>query len=137
MATEIPPVKTALSYLRANYAAIGSNDAANWRIERQRQACQQLAEQVGVTIVGEYVEHRGAVSIGKRPLLQELLDRVLHEKPTYLITTDLARLVRHANDSARLFELLARAGTKLLTTEGNKLTDIDMQIRRMMANSDR
>jgi DNA invertase Pin-like site-specific DNA recombinase len=46
-------------------------------IPAQRVACQRKADQMGLTVVGEYVEPgRSATTITKRPVFQEMVARI-------------------------------------------------------------
>lgn len=63
-------------------------------IPAQRLACQRRAEQMGPSVVGEYVEPgRSATTKEKRPVFQEMLARIKRDRDAdYVIVYNLSRL---------------------------------------------
>ena len=88
-------MKTAVLYLRVSTASQVQTDydPEGISIPAQRVACERKAEQMGLTVVGEYVEPgRSATTIAKRPVFQQMLERIKHERDVdYVIVYNLSR----------------------------------------------
>ena len=75
-------MKTAVLYLRVSTTSQVHTDydPEGISIPAQRLACERKAEQMGLTLVGEYVEPgRSATTIVKRPVFQDMLARIKTE----------------------------------------------------------
>ncbi len=96
--------------------SFGSDLQAEQRqLAAQRDACRQIADYLGLTVIREYVEAGGTGSIWRRPALRLLLEelRALRDA-AYVITTHLDHLARTtANRQALELELEA-AGAQLI-----------------------
>jgi site-specific DNA recombinase len=90
-------------------------------IPAQRLACQRKAEQMGLTVVGEYVEPgRSATTITKRPVFQEMLARIKNDRDVdYVIVYNLSRLNRNRVDDAQVLMLMRSLKVTLISAQGN------------------
>jgi DNA invertase Pin-like site-specific DNA recombinase len=87
-----PP--TAVLYLREARSSKGYGLSA---IDAQRHLCEQRANELGLTVVREYVDHGAAYNIDRRPGLREMLgDLKLARDIDFVITYDPARISRDA-----------------------------------------
>jgi DNA invertase Pin-like site-specific DNA recombinase len=110
----------AVMFLRARYLGHADGPALERAmIERQRQECQAIADELGVQVIREYVEHGGTGAIAKRPELRLMLEELrLLKDVAYVITVDPERLARRGADRDAInFELKA-SGAKLATKGG-------------------
>ncbi len=115
-------MKTAVLYLRVSSTAQVETDydPEGISIPAQRQACTRKAEQMGVQVIGEYVEPgRSATSMDRRPVFQEMLGRLRTDRDAdYVIVYNLSRLNRNRVDDAHvLMELRALAVTLISAQE--------------------
>jgi DNA invertase Pin-like site-specific DNA recombinase len=84
----------AVLYLRA---ARNSKDGGLAAIDAQRHQCEQRANELGFTVVREYIDHGSAYNIDRRPGLREMLgDLKLARDIDFVITYDPARISRDA-----------------------------------------
>jgi site-specific DNA recombinase len=115
--------KTAVLYLRVSTASQVHTDydPEGISIPAQRVACQRKAEQMGLTIVGEYVEPgRSATTIEKRPVFQEMLQRTKTEQDVdYVIVYNLSRLNRNRVDDAKVLMLMRSLKVTLISAQEN------------------
>jgi site-specific DNA recombinase len=117
-------VKTAVSYLRVSTPSqvhTDDRDPEGISIPAQRLACQRKAEQMGLTIVGEYVEPgRSATTIEKRPVFQEMLARIKNERDVdYLIIYNLSRLNRNRIDDVKVLMAMRSLKVTLVSAQEN------------------
>lgn len=117
--TTAPPGTRAVIYLR-----VSSKDQVNTdydpegiSIPAQRVACRRKADQLGLTIVGEYVEAgRSATEMEKRVAFQQMLQRVRGEKDVdYVIVHKLNRFARNRIDDALVMAELQKRGVTLIS----------------------
>jgi DNA invertase Pin-like site-specific DNA recombinase len=116
-------VKTAVLYLRVSTASQVQTDydPEGISIPAQRLACQRKAEQMGLTVVGEYVEPgRSATTIAKRPVFQEMLARIKRDRDVdYVIVYNLSRLNRNRVDDAQVLMLMRSLKVTLISAQEN------------------
>jgi site-specific DNA recombinase len=116
-------VKTAVLYLRVSTASQVQTDydPEGISIPAQRLACQRKAEQMGLTVVGEYVEPgRSATTITKRPVFQEMLARIKNDRNVdYVIVYNLSRLNRNRVDDAQVLMLMRSLKVTLISAQEN------------------
>jgi site-specific DNA recombinase len=114
-------MKTAVLYLRVSTTGQVNTDydPEGISIPAQRLACQRKVAQLGVTIVGEYVEPgRSATNMDKRPVFQQMLQDLREDPVDHVIVYNLSRLNRNRVDDARvLMELRARKVTLISAQE--------------------
>jgi site-specific DNA recombinase len=116
-------VKTAVLYLRVSTPSQVHTDydPEGISIPAQRVACQRKAEQMGLTVVGEYMEPgRSATTITKRPVFQEMLARIKNERDVdYVIVYNLSRLNRNRVDDAQVLMLMRSLKVTLISAQEN------------------
>ncbi|WP_084628432.1 recombinase family protein [Amycolatopsis nigrescens] len=86
-------------------------------IPAQREACRRKAEQLGLTIVGEYVEPgRSALEMSKRTAFQRMLARIRHAGDVdHVIVYKLSRMARNRVDDALIMADLRQRGVSLIS----------------------
>lgn len=86
-------------------------------IPAQRVACQRKAEQLGLTIVDEYIEPgRTATEMSKRVAFQRMLTRVRNLRDVdYIIVYKLSRMARNRLDDAIVMADLRKRGVTLVS----------------------
>jgi site-specific DNA recombinase len=116
-------VKTAVLYLRVSTTSQVQTDydPEGISIPAQRVACQRKAEQMGLTVVGEYVEPgKSATTIVKRPKFQEMLARIKQDRDVdYVIVYNLSRLNRNRVDDAQVLMLMRSLKVTLISAQEN------------------
>jgi site-specific DNA recombinase len=116
-------VKTAVLYLRVSTTSQVHTDydPEGISIPAQRVACEHKAEQMGLTVVDEYVEPgRSATTIDKRPVFQQMLERIKHEHDVdYVIVYNLSRLNRNRVDDAKVLVLMRSLKVTLISAQEN------------------
>jgi site-specific DNA recombinase len=116
-------MKTAVLYLRVSTTSQVQTDydPEGLSIPAQRRACERKAEQLGVRIIGEYVEPgRSATTIEKRPAFQEMLERIKRQGDTdYVIVYNLSRLNRNRVDDAKVLVLMRSLKVTLVSAQEN------------------
>ncbi|WP_433657987.1 recombinase family protein [Nocardia sp. CA-128927] len=113
------PGSRAVIYLRVSSAGQVKTDydPEGISIPAQRVACQRKAEQLGITIVDEYIEPgRTATEMSKRVAFQQMLTRVrnLHDVD-YIIVYKLSRMARNRLDDAIVMADLRKRGVALVS----------------------
>jgi len=90
-------------------------------IAAQRQACQKLAEQLGLSIVDEYIDAgKSGVSMKQRKALQEMLARIKEQHDvSHVIVYELSRLTRNSIEAALLLKRFQEAGVELVAATGS------------------
>jgi DNA invertase Pin-like site-specific DNA recombinase len=127
----------AVIYMRVNHGAIGDPQVGAVAIEYQREACRLVAEERGLTIVGEYIDRGGAISIERRPVLWQLLEELSARDVRYVIVSDLARISRNVRDMTIIEERLMQAGVGLLVYgEGEAAVQMRRRIAAIVADFD-
>ena len=116
-------MKTAVVYLRVSTVGQVKTDydPEGISIPAQRDACQRKAQQMGVEVIGEYVEPgRSATTMEKRPVFQEMLDRFKTERDVdYVIVYNLSRLNRNRVDDVKVIVALRSFGVTLVSAQEN------------------
>lgn len=116
-------MKTAVLYLRVSTTGQVRTDydPEGISIPAQRVACQRKAEQMGVTVVDEYVEPgRSATTIEKRPVFQALLEPIKRDGDAdYVIVYNLSRLNRNRVDDAKVLMLMRSLKVTLVSAQEN------------------
>ena len=113
------PVARAVLYLRVSTPSQVKTDfdPEGISIPAQREACQRKAAQMGVEVVGEYVEPgRSATTMEKRVAFQEMLTRIRRERDVnYVIVYKLSRMNRNRVDDALVLANLRRHHVTLVS----------------------
>ena len=116
-------MKTAVLYLRVSTTSQVQTDydPEGISIPSQRRACERKAEQIGATIVGEYVEPgRSGTTIEKRPAFQAMLERIKTARDAdYVIVYNLSRLNRNRVDDAKVLMLMRALKVTLVSAQEN------------------
>lgn len=97
MSPDNAPKIGAVSYIRVNHTSPSLTPTVAQSIELQRRDCETIATELGVQLTREYVDIGGR-GIHRRPVLSQLLDDLSVTRPKYLVTSDLDRLSRHAEE---------------------------------------
>jgi site-specific DNA recombinase len=110
---------TAVVYLRVS--SVGQvnkgTDPEGYSIPSQREVCQKYAEQLGASIVKEYVEPGKSGTNIERPALKKLLADLAELKPDYAIFYDLSRVCRNDFDAQWLWrEITEKHGCLIQST---------------------
>jgi site-specific DNA recombinase len=109
----------AVIYLRVSTPGQTKNDydPEGISIPAQRKACQRKAEQLGLTIVDEYVKPgRTATEMTKRVKFQEMLTRVRNDRDVdVIIVYKLSRMARNRFDDAIVMADLRQRGVSLIS----------------------
>ncbi|GHG43974.1 recombinase [Sinomonas cellulolyticus] len=115
----VPEQKRAVLYLRVSSAGQVNTDydPEGISIPAQRVACQRKAEQLGLTIVGEYVEAgKSATTMVGRVEFQQMLQRIRNDKDIeYVIVYKLSRMARNRYDDAIVMADLRKRGVTLIS----------------------
>jgi DNA invertase Pin-like site-specific DNA recombinase len=127
----------AVIYMRVNYGATGDPQVGAVAIEYQREVCRLVAEERGLTIMGEYIDRGGAISIERRPVLWRLLEKLGARDVRYIIVSDLARISHNVRDMTIIEERLMQAGVELLVYgEGEAAVQMRRRIAAIVADFD-
>ena len=115
----IDPATRAVIYLRVSSAGQVNTDydPEGISIPAQRVACQRKADQLGLTVVDEYVEPgRSATEMTKRVAFQQMLSRVRQDKDVgTVIVYKLSRMARNRYDDAIVMADLRKRGVALIS----------------------
>lgn len=116
-------MRTAVLGLRVSTASQvqADYDPEGMSIPAQRVACERNAEQMGLTVLGEYVEPgRSRRTITERPAFHQMLERVKHERDVdHVIVYNLSRLNRNRVDDARVLMLMRSLKVTLISAQEN------------------
>lgn len=93
--------------------------AEGYSIPTQRSGCHAKADQLGATVVAEYVDAGESARSSKRDDLQEMLREVKRVQPDYVIVHKIDRLARNREDDIAINVLLRRHGAKLVSCMEN------------------
>src|SRR5581483_5468875 len=108
---------TAVVYLRVSGTGqLTGPSAEGYSIEGQRDACQRHAQQLGATIIREYVEPGRTGTNTRRPALQHMLSELAELQADYAIFYDLSRVARDDFDALWLLKEIEGTGAKLEST---------------------
>lgn len=118
-AVDAPPGSRAVVYLRVSSKGQVNTDydPEGISIPAQRVACQRKAEQLGVSIVSEYIEPgRSATEMTKRIAFQQMLERIRRDRDVdYVIVYKLSRFARNRIDDAVVMADLQKRGVELIS----------------------
>uniref|UniRef100_UPI0025D2BEF9 recombinase family protein n=1 Tax=uncultured Microbacterium sp. TaxID=191216 RepID=UPI0025D2BEF9 len=86
-------------------------------IPAQRVACERKAEQLGLTVVAEFIEPgRSATEMTKRVAFQQMLERIRRDKDVdFVIVHKLSRFTRNRLDDAIVMADLNKRGVELIS----------------------
>jgi transcriptional regulator with XRE-family HTH domain len=116
-------MKTAVLYLRVSTPSQVQTDydPEGISIPAQRVACERKAEQMGLTVVGEYMEPgRSATTIEKRPVFQDMLAQIKAERDVdYVIVYNLSRLNRNRVDDMKVIMMMRSLKVTLISAQEN------------------
>ena len=137
-AADAPPGTRAVIYLRVSSKGQVNTDydPEGISIPAQRVSCEKKADQLGLTIIHEYIEPgRSATEMTKRIAFQEMLARVRREKDIdYIIVYKLSRFARNRNDDAIVMADLTKRGVGLISaTESIDETPVGQLMHGILA----
>lgn len=132
------PGSRAVIYLRVSSKGQVNTDydPEGLSIPAQRTSCQRKAEQLGLTIVAEYVEPgRSATEMSKREAFQRMLERIRRERDVdYVIVYKLSRFARNRTDDAIVMADLQKRGVTLVSaTESIDATPVGQLMHGILA----
>lgn len=115
----VPTGSRAVVYLRVSSKGQVNTDydPEGISIPAQRVSCQRKADQLGITIVAEYVEPgRSATEMTKRIAFQQMLERIRRDRDVdYVIVYKLSRFARNRIDDAIVMADLQKRGVELIS----------------------
>jgi DNA invertase Pin-like site-specific DNA recombinase len=122
----------AVAYLRTSSATNSGPDKDSE--PRQREAIETFAKRVGFALVGEFSDPgvSGADPIAERPGFSKLLDRIEGNGVQVVIVEDASRFARELMTQELGIIALVRRGVRVLTANGDDLTDGSDPSRKMM-----
>src|SRR5947208_4403873 len=129
MAMKLPE---AVAYLRTSSATNVGPDKDSER--RQREAIEAFAKRAGFALVGEFSDPgvSGADPIAERPGFAKLLDRIEGNGVRVVIVEDASRFARELMTQELGIIALVQRGVRVLTANGDDLTDSSDPSRKMM-----
>ena len=118
-----PPASTAaaISYLRVStreQASKGGTDEG-FSIPAQREAVRRKADQLGATIIEEFVDAGASAKSADRPDLMRMIQYVQANKVAYCIVHKVDRLARNRADDVTIHLALQQAGVLLVSAAEN------------------
>jgi site-specific DNA recombinase len=119
---EAPQPKRAVLYLRVSTEEQADTDynAEGYSLPAQREACTRLADQLGATVVDEYVDRGESAKSAKRPRLQDMLKRLREQADVdYVIVHKVDRLARNRKDDVEIDLVIRAAGARLVSASEN------------------
>lgn len=122
----------ALAYYRTSSAAnVGADKDSE---KRQRAAVEGFAKRAGYTIIDAYRDEAvsGKDPIDDRPGFKALLERIIGNGVRVVIVEDASRFARHLMTQEAGIALLVGFGVRVLTANGDDLTDSDDEFRVAM-----
>ena len=122
----------AVAYIRTSSAAnVGADKDSD---KRQRSAIENFAKRSGLSVVGEFNDAAvsGADPIETRRGFAELLDRIEGNGVRTVIVEDASRFARELMTQELGILALIRRGVRVLTANGDDLTDSSDPSRKMM-----
>ncbi|MBT9605902.1 recombinase family protein [Microbacterium sp.] len=134
----IPAGKRAVVYLRVSTPSQVNTDydPEGISLPAQRKSCYRKAEQLGITIIEEYIEPgRSAREMTKRVAFQQMLDRIRTERDVdYVILYKLSRMARNRFDDAIVGAELKKRGVTLISaTEAIDETPVGQLMHGILA----
>ena len=123
---------SALAYYRTSSAANIGQDRDSKK--RQRHAVTAFADRAGFQIVDEFRDEAvsGKDPIEGRPGFAALLERIVGNGARVVIVEDASRFARHLLTQESGIALLVNIGVRVLTANGDDLTDSDDEFRVAM-----
>jgi site-specific DNA recombinase len=112
------PTRTAAIYLRVSTVrqARSGGEAEGYSIPAQRQACRRKAEELGASVVDEYIDAGASARSADRPALQALLHRLRQQRDIdYVLVHKLDRLARDRADDVAIGLAIHNAGAVLVS----------------------
>ncbi|MBS0233461.1 MAG: recombinase family protein [Proteobacteria bacterium] len=122
----------ALAYYRTSSAAnVGADKDSE---KRQRAAVEGFANRAGYRVEGEFYDEAvsGKDPIEGRPGFKALLERIVGNGVRTVIVEDASRFARHLMTQEAGIALLVSFGVRVLTANGDDLTDSDDEFRVAM-----
>ena len=115
------PGSFAVSYLRVSTKeqAEKGGQAEGFSIPAQREANQRKADQLGATIIEEFVDAGESARKGDRPELMRMIQYVAKHKTNYCIVHKVDRLARNRADDVTIHLALKDAGVTLVSATEN------------------
>ncbi len=110
--------KRAVIYLRVSTArqASSGGEVEGYSIPAQRGACRTKAEDLGATVIDEYVDAGASARSADRPALQDMLDRLMDKRDVdYVIVHKVDRLARNRADDVAIGLAIHKAGAVLVS----------------------
>ncbi|WP_098731479.1 recombinase family protein [Brevibacterium epidermidis] len=116
-----PGSATAVSYLRVSTKEQAEKDGSDegYSIPAQREANQRKAEQMGATIVAEFVDAGESARKADRPDLMKMIKYVATHQINYCIVHKVDRLARNRADDVTIHLALRDAGVMLVSATEN------------------
>ena len=125
-------MQKALAYIRTSSAAnVGPDKDSEIR---QRAAIEAFGERAQIDVVGWFNDPavRGSDPIAERPGFGALLERIANNGVRIVIVEDASRFARHLLTQEAGIALLVGLGVRVLTANGDDLTDSDDEFRVAM-----
>lgn len=122
----------ALAYYRTSSAAnVGADKDSE---KRQRAAVESFARRAGFQMIDEFYDEAvsGKDPIEGRPGFKALLERIVGNHVRVVIVEDASRFARHLMTQEAGVALLVGFGVRVLTANGDDLTDSDDEFRVAM-----
>jgi DNA invertase Pin-like site-specific DNA recombinase len=125
-------MSSALAYTRTSSAAnVGADKDSE---KRQREAIKSFATRAGFEVVQWFNDPavKGSDALDVRPGFKALLDRIVSNGARTVIVEDASRFARHLLTQEAGIALLVGLGVRVLTANGDDLTDSDDEFRVAM-----
>ncbi|MDJ1372666.1 recombinase family protein [Gulosibacter molinativorax] len=134
----VPPGKRAVIYVRVSSMGQVKTDydPEGNSLPAQRKACLRKAEQMGLTVVDEYVEPgKSATEMTKRVAFRQMLQRIHTDRDVdYVIVYKLSRMARNRYDEALVGVDLKKRGVTLISaTEAIDESPVGQLMQGMLA----
>src|SRR5712671_5862144 len=125
-------LSAAVAYLRTSSATNSGPDKDSDR--RQREAIETFAKRAGYALVEEFSDPgvSGADPIAERPGFAKLLDRIEGNGVRVVLVEDASRFARELMTQELGIIALVQRGVRVLTANGDDLTDSSDPSRKMM-----
>ena len=95
-------------------------DPEGYSLPAQREACYRKAEQLGATVVAEYMDRGESAKTADRPQFKAMLARIEAEHDVdYVILDKVNRFARNRRDDANILFELRRWGCRLISVKEN------------------
>lgn len=128
---------TAVLYLRVSTKdqAERGGEQEGFSIPAQREACCRRAEQLGATVVEEFIDAGESARSTARPELQRMLAYLAENPTTYVIVHKVDRLARNRADDVEINLAIRKAGSTLVSvTENVDQTPSGMLLHGIMSS---